>query len=399
MHLFDFLDTIKDNRKQSHHILSKQAHLLCVSHNFENYKSFTKVDWSQYDEKIASEDFPEDKYYTFHIVKLSYEERYNYWFEKNYEYGMEKNYDKTPDFDNDYYTPTPDVKIIINIYYIAIKADLYYKNNLERILHEGSLDENPRPKYADGTPAHSKYITQVFETYDISKGEFPITTLRNTAVKTGIREIFWIYQKQSNSLDVAHNLGIKWWDDWNIGDKTIGVRYGATIKKYDLMNKLLYDLKNNTYSRRHIISMYQYADLEESDGLFPCAFETLWTPRKVGDNLYLDMTLIQRSQDYIMATYINKSQYTALLMMVCGHLRTEGMNIQPGKFCHLVQNLHIYDRHEDAAKEILDRTSTYKQPYMKLLEDKNFYDYTIEDFEVGNLDGIEKIESPLELAI
>ena len=103
-----------------------------------------------------------------------------------------------------------------------IKADKYYIDNLNRIVKEdgdGTWDENPRPKYVDGQSGHSKFITQIFEEYDLSKGEFPITTLRNTAIKTGIREILWIYQKQSNSLEVAREMGINWWDEWNIGDE------------------------------------------------------------------------------------------------------------------------------------------------------------------------------------
>ena len=117
------------------------------------------------------------------------------------------------------------------------KADLYYKKNLKKILLKGSKDENPRPKYKDGTPAHCFFITQVFEEYNIKKGEFPLTTLRNTAIKTGIEEILWIYQDQDSSLETAQKRGINWWNEWNIGDGTIGQRYGATIKKWDLMNK------------------------------------------------------------------------------------------------------------------------------------------------------------------
>ena len=151
-----------------------------------------------------------------------------------------------------------------------IKADKYYLENIQKIMSEGSFDENPRPKYKDGTPAYTKFITQVFEEYDISKGEFPITTLRNTAIKTGIKEILWIYQSQSNKLDDARALGINWWDNWDIGDGTIGQRYGATIKRYNLMSDLLDGLKENPFSRRHIINMYQYYDLAETKGLTNC---------------------------------------------------------------------------------------------------------------------------------
>jgi thymidylate synthase len=274
------------------------------------------------------------------------------------------------------------------------KADKYYIENLNKIKNEGCFDENPRPKYKDGTPAHSKFITQVFEEYDISKGEFPIPTLRNTAIKTGIKEILWIYQKQTSSLDVAHDMGIKWWDDWNIGDGTIGCRYGDTILKYNLMNKLLRDLENDPFGRRHIINMYQYSEFDKSQGLYPCAYETLWSVRKKGDEFILDMTLLQRSNDYLIAGAINKIQYVALQMMVAGHL---GYSV--GKFCHLTQNVHIYDRHFDALEEVLNRTPLNIQPSIRLKENKNFYDYTVDDFEIIGTEGIQKINSPLELAI
>lgn len=274
------------------------------------------------------------------------------------------------------------------------KADRYYIDNLNKVINDGCFDENPRPKYKDGTPAYSKFITQVWEEYDISKEEFPIPTLRNTAIKTGIKEILWIYQKQSNSLFDAHELGINWWDDWDIGNTTIGQRYGATVKKYNLMNNLLESLKKDPFSRRHIINMYQQSDLDESIGLYPCAYETLWSVRKKDEWFYLDLTLIQRSNDYIMANVINKIQYVALQMMVCGHL-----NYKIGKFCHMVQNLHIYDRHFEAVKELLEKTPLNIQPFIKLKTNKNFYDYVIEDFEIGDIDGITKLKSPLEIAI
>lgn len=275
------------------------------------------------------------------------------------------------------------------------KADFYYKENLKSILDELQSDENPRPKYADGTPAHSYFITQVFEKYDINKGEFPLTTLRNTAIKTGIKEIMWIYQDQSSSLSDARNRDILWWDEWNIGDDTIGQRYGATVKKWDLMNKLLKNLKEDPFSRRHIINMLQESDLQETKGLYPCAYETIWSVRKLKDDYYLDLTLNQRSNDYIMAGYINKIQYVALQMMVCSHL-----GYKPGKFCHFVQNLHIYDRHIDAANEILDRESILNiNPRIELNVNKNFYDITIEDFKIFDVQYIPKIISPLALAI
>lgn len=275
-----------------------------------------------------------------------------------------------------------------------IKADKYLIDNIQKILSEGSWDDNPRPKYPDGVPAHTKFITGVFEEYDISKGEFPIPTIRNTAIKTGIKEIFWIYQEQSSSLDVAHKLGINWWDEWDIGDSTIGQRYGRTIAKYQLMDKLLSGLLKDPFGRRHIINMYQYSDIEETEGLHPCAYEVLFSVRKISYSLVLDMSLIQRSNDYIVAGYINKIQYVALLMMVAAHC-----NYKVGKFYHLVQNLHIYDRHFDAVGELLNKKPLSVQPKLILKKNKNFYDYTIDDFEIVGTEGITKINSKLELAI
>ena len=274
------------------------------------------------------------------------------------------------------------------------KADKYYIENLKKIKSEGSWDENPRPKYPDGTQSHSKFITGVFEEYDISKGEFPIPTIRNTAIKTGIKEIFWIYQNQSSSLEVARKMGINWWDEWDIGDGSIGQRYGKTIAKYQLMDKLLHRLLKDPFSRRHIMNMYQYSDLDETTGLYPCAYETIWSVRKGDDGLILDMTLIQRSSDYIVANHINKSQYLSLLLMVAAHC-----NYKVGKFCHLVQNLHIYDRHFDAATELLNKEPLDSQPKLILKENKNFYDYTIDDFEIVGTEGITKLKSKLELGI
>jgi len=275
-----------------------------------------------------------------------------------------------------------------------IKADKYYRENLNRILNEGVTDENPRPKWSDGTPAHSVFITQVFEEYDISKGEFPITTLRNTAIKTGIKEIFWIYQQQSNNLSDASSVGINWWDEWNIGDDTIGQRYGATVKRYDLMNKLLNGLVNDPFGRRHIVSLYQYADMEETKGLNPCAYETIWSVRKVGDDMILDMTLIQRSSDFLTASSINRGQYCALQMMVAGHC-----GYKVGKFCHFVQNLHVYDRHMTYVQELLDREPLNLQPYFTLKENKTFYDYTIDDFTFFDFDKPQPLSGKLDLAI
>lgn len=288
------------------------------------------------------------------------------------------------------------------------KADSYYLEHLNQILVEDNRDIDPRPKWEDGTPAHSIFITQTSVKYDIDKGEFPITTLRNTAVLTGIKEIFWIYQKQSNDLKLARELGIDWWDNWDIGDGTIGQRYGATIKKYDLMNNLLDGLLKDPFSRRHIIDLWQVDDFKQSMGLQPCAFMTMWSvrPTKDPNKRFIDVTLNQRSNDFIMAGFINQSQYVGFALMVIGHLnyelKKEGSSLRYsfGCFKHDVQNLHIYDRHIDAANELLNRNTIDDFEFlMELKEDKNFYDYTIDDFKISKSHVIPKIKSELPIAI
>ncbi len=260
------------------------------------------------------------------------------------------------------------------------KADKNFKELCTRILEEGNhtLGEKVRPKYADGTPSHTYFVNQVWEEYDIAKGEFPILTLRHIAWKSAIKEILWIYQDQSNSLDVLENkYDIHWWNEWEVANtRSIGQRYGATVKRYDLMNKLLKNLKEQPYGRRHIINLYQYADFDETEGLFPCAMETHWSVR----DGFLDMTLIQRSSDVPVANAINKIQYVALMMMVA---RDCGLKV--GKFCHFVQNAHIYDRHVEQVKELLNREGQKDGENVQLIldtEKTNFYEFCVEDFKL-----------------
>lgn len=276
------------------------------------------------------------------------------------------------------------------------KADKNFKELCTRILEEGynTKGEKVRPKYADGTPSQTYFVNQVWEEYDLQKGEFPILTLRHIAWKSSIKEILWIYQDQTNSLDVLEDkYDIHWWNDWEVEQsRTIGQRYGATVKRYDLMNKLLNGLKTQPYGRRHIINLYQYQDFQETDGLFPCAMETHWSVR---DGI-LDMTLIQRSSDVPVANAINKLQYVALMMMVARHC-----GFKLGKFCHLVQNAHIYDRHVEQVKEMLERKGQEDCTDLRLVLDTDktdFYTFTLEDFKLENYEP-NKPNFKFELAI
>lgn len=276
------------------------------------------------------------------------------------------------------------------------KADIYMREAIQNIIENGYLDENPRPKYKDGTPAHTYSVNHVMRTYNLDNLEFPICTLRPIAWKSAIREIFVIYQKETNSLSKMEELGVTWWKDWDIGDGTIGQRYGATVFRYDLIQNLINDILENPYGRRKVMSLWQEDDLRETPGLAPCAFLTIWNVR----GRYLDMCMIQRSGDMLMASGpggINEVQYAALQMMIarhCGYL--------PGVFTHFVANEQIYDRHMEAAKTLYSRAINpinLYEPYLVLKEGKSdFYDFTIEDFEMRNYYPI-KPQLELELGI
>ncbi|MBM9832747.1 thymidylate synthase, partial [Enterococcus faecalis] len=161
------------------------------------------------------------------------------------------------------------------------KADVIFKENISKILNEGVWSEQARPKYKNGQTANSKYMTGSSASDDLAKGEFPITTLRPIPIKSAIKEIFWIYQDQTNDLAVLNDkYGVKYWNDWEVGDSgNIGQRYGAIVKKHDIIGKLLKQLEENPWNRRNVISLWDYEAFEQSEGLLPCAFQTMFDVR------------------------------------------------------------------------------------------------------------------------
>lgn len=296
------------------------------------------------------------------------------------------------------------------------KTDIYLRETILEIMEDGCLDQNPRAKWQDGTPAHSKFVTQKVFEYDISKGEYPITSLRTTALKGAFHDIEAIYLKQTNILEDMHPSIRGWWKDFchnkwfdYFSDKEVnhlGQTYGRTVGRYDLMNKLLKGLEENPFGRRHSINLNQEQQkIDDPQALQPCAFETLWSVREKDKfelhRRYLDITLIQRSMDFVVTSSINPAQYTMLAMMVANHLTSKtGILHKVGKLLHIVQNCHIYDRHFDGAKEILERESTELQPKIELIcESKDFYQHTIDDFKFSNLEGIKPLSSKLEIAV
>ena len=277
------------------------------------------------------------------------------------------------------------------------KADTIFKEYIRKIMEEGVWSEQARPKYKDGRTANSKYITGAFMEFDLAKGEFPITTLRPIAIKSAIKEMLWIYQDQSNRLDVLEEkYNVHYWNDWEVGDsQTIGQRYGAVVKKHDLTNKILKQLEANPWNRRNIISLWDYDAFEETEGLLPCAFQTMFDVRRVDGEIYLDATLTQRSNDMLVAHHINAMQYVALQMMIAKHF---GWKV--GKFFYFINNLHIYDNQFEQAEELLRREPSDCRPHLVLNvpDGTNFFDIKPEDFELVDYDPV-KPQLKFDLAI
>ena len=277
------------------------------------------------------------------------------------------------------------------------KADTIFKEYIRKIMEEGVWSEQARPKYKDGRTANSKYITGAFMEFDLAKGEFPITTLRPIAIKSAIKEMLWIYQDQSNSLDLLEDkYNVHYWNDWEVKDsRTIGQRYGAVVKKHDITNKILKQLEANPWNRRNIISLWDYEAFEETEGLLPCAFQTMFDVRRVDGEIYLDATLTQRSNDMLVAHHINAMQYVALQMMIAKHF---GWKV--GKFFYFINNLHIYDNQFEQAEELLRREPSDCRPHLVLNvpDGTNFFDIKPEDFELVDYDPV-KPQLKFDLAI
>ncbi|WP_156021505.1 thymidylate synthase [Streptococcus ruminantium] len=277
------------------------------------------------------------------------------------------------------------------------KADKIFKDNIRKIMEEGVFSENARPRYKDGNVANSRYVTGSFAEYDLSKGEFPITTLRPIPIKSAIKEIFWIYQDQTNDLSILQDkYGVSYWNDWEVkGTGTIGERYGAIVKKHSIISKILKQLEENPWNRRNVISLWDYEAFEQSEGLLPCAFQTMFDVRRVDGDIYLDATLTQRSNDMLVAHHINAMQYVALQMMIAKHF---GWKI--GKFFYFINNLHIYDNQFEQAEELLSRTSAEVEPHLILNvpDGTNFFDIKPEDFELVNYHPV-KPQLKFDLAI
>lgn len=277
-------------------------------------------------------------------------------------------------------------------------ADREFVRIVSKILNYGTMDVNPRPHYSDGTPAHTISINHESCTFDLSNNEFPIITLRPIPFKSAIGELLWIYQDQSNKLDILKNkYNVSWWDNWDIGDGTIGACYGETVRRHDLMNKLLNGIKNDPDGRRHIISLWQEDDFNMKHGLKPCCFLTNWNVRHEEDGDYLDMCLYQRSADFAVGVMSNWVQYATFL-----HIVAYSLNYKPGKFTWFCANVQIYDRHVDQCIEMIKRPRITSTPTINITTTShNFYDITMNDIKLVGypLDKIKETNPQLNFPI
>ncbi|MGG0308197.1 thymidylate synthase [Priestia megaterium] len=250
------------------------------------------------------------------------------------------------------------------------KFDLHFKENLLNILQQEWTVDN-RATWKDGSPVMTKRIFGVVNRYDLSK-ELPVTTLRKTPIKSCFREIDWIHRKRSNKID---DLGLSIWDDWQDENKTIGKGYGYQVAKpvfgYDnQMDFILDELDRNPTSRRLIIEMWNVDDLNDMT-LTPCAHHLqFWS-----DGKKLNLLLKQRSNDMLVANCFNAFEYTLMTHMVAIHA---GLDV--GELVHIIGDMHIYNKHEDQAWELLKRP-IYKQPELMINPNKrDFYRFTEDDF-------------------
>ncbi|MBS5521617.1 MAG: thymidylate synthase [Clostridiales bacterium] len=265
-------------------------------------------------------------------------------------------------------------------------ADHLFINMCQDILDNGCSTEGEkvRPKWEDGTFAYTIKKFGVVNRYDLSK-EFPALTLRRTAIKSAIDEVLWIWQKKSNNI---HDLKSHIWDEWADPDGSIGKAYGYQMQvkhqykegMMDQVDRVLYDLKNNPYSRRIMTNIYVHQDLHEMN-LYPCAYSMTFnvTKRPGEDKLVLNAILNQRSQDILAANNWNVVQYAALVHMfaqVCG--------MQVGELVHVIADAHIYDRHIPLIKELISRETHPAPDFWMNPEIKDFYDFTPDDFRVEN---------------
>ena len=265
-------------------------------------------------------------------------------------------------------------------------ADKVFIDMCKDILENGvsTEGEKVRPHWEDGTSAYTIKKFGVVNRYDLSK-EFPIITLRKTALKSATDEMLWIWQQKSNNINDLHS---HIWDSWADSDGSIGEAYGYQLgvkHQYregmmDQVDRVIYDLKNNPFSRRIITNIYVHQDLHEMN-LYPCAYSMTFnvTQKKGEDRLTLNAILNQRSQDILAANNWNVVQYAVLV-----HMLAQVCDMNVGELVHVIADAHIYDRHIPLIEELISRP-TYDAPTFHLNpEIKDFYQFTRNDVSLEN---------------
>ena len=265
-------------------------------------------------------------------------------------------------------------------------ADRIFVDMCTDILENGTSTEGQkvRPHWEDGTSAYTIKKFGVINRYDLSK-EFPALTLRKTGIKSCTDEMLWIWQRKSNNI---HDLKPHIWDEWAYPDGSIGKAYGYQmgVKHHypegdmDQVDRVIYDLKKNPFSRRILTNIYVHADLHEMN-LYPCAYSmTFNVTQKPGhEKLTLNAILNQRSNDVLAANNWNVMQYAVLV-----HMLAQVCDMEVGELVHVIADAHIYDRHVDIIKELITRPQ-YPAPTFHLNPDvHDFYDFTPDDVSLEN---------------
>ena len=259
-------------------------------------------------------------------------------------------------------------------------ADIVYKETCRKILSEGvwDTDREVRPRWPDGTPAHTIKTFGVVNRYDLKK-EFPIMTLRRTYYRSSVDELLWIWQKKSNNI---RDLNARIWDQWADETGSIGKAYGYQLGvkhrypegEFDQVDRVLFDLKHNPASRRILTNLYNFSDLHEM-ALYPCAYSMTFN---VSGNT-LNAILNQRSQDMLTANNWNVVQYAVLV-----HMLAQVSGLEAGELVHVIADCHIYDRHVSLVEQLLEREPYPAPEFYVNQEVKNFYDFTVDDFRLEN---------------